>query len=42
MKDKRNGNVLLIGFYIRGALDSPVSNPAIEITNSVYVSMHRN
>ncbi|MFH2046812.1 MAG: phosphoenolpyruvate carboxykinase (GTP) [Pseudomonadota bacterium] len=33
------GKVMLIGFYMRGPLGSPMSNPAIEITSSAYV-MH--
>ncbi len=43
IRDKMNGimrgKVMQIGFYIRGPLGSPVSNPAIEITSSAYV-MH--
>ena len=31
------GKVMLIGFYLRGPLGSPMSNPAIEITSSAYV-----
>lgn len=31
------GKVMLIGFYMRGPLGSPVSNPAMEITSSAYV-----
>jgi phosphoenolpyruvate carboxykinase (GTP) len=33
------GHTMLIGFYIRGPIGSPVSNPALEITSSAYV-MH--
>ncbi len=29
---------MIIGFYMRGPVGSPVSNPAIEITSSAYVS----
>jgi phosphoenolpyruvate carboxykinase (GTP) len=42
IRDKMNGIMLnktmIIGFYIRGPIGSPVSNPAIEITSSAYVS----
>jgi len=31
------GKVMIVGFYIRGPLNSPVSNPALEITSSAYV-----
>ncbi|MCP3876017.1 MAG: phosphoenolpyruvate carboxykinase (GTP), partial [Desulfobacteraceae bacterium] len=34
MKDK----TMVIGFYMRGPVGSPVSNPALEITSSTYVS----
>ncbi len=34
MKDK----IMIIGFYMRGPAGSPVSNPALEITSSAYVS----
>lgn len=34
MKDK----IMVIGFYMRGPVGSPVSNPALEITSSAYVS----
>lgn len=34
MKDK----TMIIGFYVRGPIGSPVSNPALEITSSAYVS----
>jgi phosphoenolpyruvate carboxykinase (GTP) len=33
------GMTMLVGFYLRGPLGSPVSNPALEITSSAYV-MH--
>ena len=32
------GKTMIVGFYIRGPLGSPVSNPALEITSSAYVS----
>ncbi|MFH1729221.1 MAG: phosphoenolpyruvate carboxykinase (GTP) [Pseudomonadota bacterium] len=31
------GHTMVIGFYSRGPVGSPVSNPAIEITSSAYV-----
>ena len=31
------GKTMIIGFYIRGPVGSPVSNPALEITSSAYV-----
>jgi len=31
------GKIMVAGFYIRGPVGSPVSNPAIEITSSAYV-----
>ena len=34
MKDK----MMIVGFYIRGPIGAPVSNPALEITSSAYVS----
>ncbi len=34
MKD----TVMVVGFYMRGPVGAPVSNPALEITSSVYVS----
>ena len=41
VKDKMTnimrGKTMLIGFYIRGPVGAPVSNPAIEITSSAYV-----
>ena len=33
-----NGKTMIIGFYIRGPVGSPVSNPALEISSSAYVS----
>ena len=32
------GKTMIIGFYIRGPVGSPVSNPALEITSSAYVA----
>jgi len=32
------GKTMVVGFYIRGPFGSPVSNPALEITSSGYVS----
>ena len=32
------GKIMMVGFYIRGPVGAPVSNPAIEITSSAYVS----
>jgi len=32
------GKTMIIGFYVRGPIGSPVSNPALEITSSCYVS----
>jgi phosphoenolpyruvate carboxykinase (GTP) len=31
------GKTMVVGFYIRGPVGSPVSNPALEITSSAYV-----
>ncbi len=33
-----NDKTMIIGFYMRGPIGSPVSNPALEITSSAYVS----
>ena len=33
-----HGKTMVVGFYSRGPAGSPVSNPAIEITSSAYVS----
>ncbi len=38
MKGIMRGMVMMVGFYIRGPVGSPVSNPALEITSSAYVS----
>jgi len=32
------GNTMIVGFYLRGPIGSPVSNPALEITSSAYVA----
>lgn len=32
------GKTMIVGFYMRGPVGSPVSNPALEITSSGYVS----
>jgi phosphoenolpyruvate carboxykinase (GTP) len=32
------GMTMIVGFYIRGPVGAPVSNPALEITSSAYVS----
>ena len=32
------GKTMVVGFYIRGPVGSPASNPALEITSSAYVS----
>jgi len=33
-----HGKTVIVGFYSRGPIGSPVSNPALEITSSSYVS----
>ena len=38
MKGIMEGMTMIIGFYMRGPVGSPVSNPALEITSSAYVS----
>ena len=38
MTDIMKGMTMIIGFYMRGPVGSPVSNPALEITSSTYVS----
>lgn len=38
MKNIMSGKTMMIGFYSRGPIGSPVSNPALEITSSAYVS----
>ena len=32
------GKTMIVGFYMRGPVGAPVSNPALEITSSAYVS----
>ena len=32
------GKTMIVGFYMRGPVGSPASNPALEITSSAYVS----
>jgi len=32
------GKTMIVGFYMRGPVGAPVSNPAVEITSSAYVS----
>ena len=32
-----NGMIMVVGFYMRGPIGSPASNPALEITSSAYV-----
>jgi phosphoenolpyruvate carboxykinase (GTP) len=38
MQGIMRGHTMIVGFYSRGPAGSPVSNPAIEITSSAYVS----
>ncbi len=38
MTDIMRGREMVVGFYMRGPVGSPMSNPAIEITSSAYVS----
>ena len=38
MKDIMKDMTMIIGFYMRGPVGSPVSNPALEITSSTYVA----
>ena len=33
-----NDKIMIVGFYLRGPVGSPVSNPALEITSSAYVT----
>ncbi len=33
-----NGKTMVVGFYMRGPVGAPASNPALEITSSAYVS----
>ena len=32
------GKTMMVGFYVRGPIGAPVSNPALEISSSAYVS----
>ncbi len=38
MQGIMHDKTMIVGFYIRGPVGAPVSNPAIEITSSAYVS----
>jgi phosphoenolpyruvate carboxykinase (GTP) len=38
MQGIMRGKTMVIGFYLRGPLGAPVSNPALEITSSGYVA----
>ena len=38
MKNIMKGKTMVVGFYMRGPVGSPVSNPALEITSSAYVA----
>ncbi|MBU8911578.1 MAG: phosphoenolpyruvate carboxykinase (GTP) [Desulfobacterales bacterium] len=38
MTDIMKNMTMIIGFYMRGPVGSPVSNPALEITSSTYVA----
>ena len=38
MTDIMKGKTMMVGFYMRGPVGSTVSNPALEITSSAYVS----
>ena len=38
LTDIMKGMTMIIGFYMRGPVGSPVSNPALEITSSAYVA----
>lgn len=38
MNDIMKDMTMIVGFYMRGPVGSPVSNPALEITSSAYVS----
>ncbi|MBW2574187.1 MAG: phosphoenolpyruvate carboxykinase, partial [Deltaproteobacteria bacterium] len=33
-----HGKTMIVGFYMRGPVGAPASNPALEITSSVYVT----
>jgi phosphoenolpyruvate carboxykinase (GTP) len=38
MQGIMSGMIMVVGFYLRGPIGAPVSNPALEITSSAYVS----
>ncbi len=38
LTDIMNDKIMIVGFYMRGPVGSPVSNPALEITSSAYVA----
>lgn len=38
MTEIMHGKTMIVGFYSRGPIGAPVSNPALEITSSAYVS----
>jgi len=38
MTNIMQGMIMIVGFYMRGPIGAPVSNPALEITSSAYVS----
>jgi len=38
LTDIMKNKLMIVGFYMRGPVGSPVSNPALEITSSTYVS----
>jgi len=38
MKGIMKGKTMIVGFYSRGPVGAPASNPALEITSSLYVS----
>ncbi len=38
MTDIMKNKTMIVGFYMRGPVGSPVSNPALEITSSAYVA----
>jgi len=38
MKGIMHGKTMIVGFYSRGPIGAPVSNPALEISSSAYVS----
>ena len=38
MQGIMHGKTMIVGFYMRGPVGAPVSNPAVEITSSAYVS----